>query len=275
MHVRISAVIILTVSTMANGAGQLSEDASTTPVRVALFADAGCTDGKSREAVYKVLSDQPGITVDKVTTETVRSPGFMVEYDVFLLPGGTGSGEANAVGVDAGKRIAASIESGKGLVAICAGGYYVAKGGSEAGRALDIINAENHDGEHWARGEAMIGVKVVGASDVNSSRIMWYENGPIFKPADNPKLQPYVPLVRYVTDMAAEGAPGGQMAGRDAIIAANYGSGRVVAFGPHPELSPRLNYWLVNAVKWAAGRRAGDSAIPDAHAVLGESEGPQ
>lgn len=222
------------------------------PIRVALFADPASTDAKSRDAVLQVLSREPGIVVDNVTTETVQQPGFLNDHDVFILPGGTASGEAKAIGAEAGRAIACKVRQGKGLVAICAGGYYLAEGWNEATEALDIIKAKNHDGKHWARGEQFIAVESLRATDATSSHTMWYENGPIFVPTNIEGLTSYTPLVRYVTDLAAKDAPTGQMAGRDAVIASNYGAGRVVAFGPHPELSPDLNHWLVNAVKWAA-----------------------
>lgn len=244
---RVFGAVTMSALVATSGAG---------PVRVALFADPGSTDAKSREAIYKLLKARSDMLVEKVSTATVRSASFGDSYDVFVLPGGTGGGEAKAIGEEAGKAIAAQVKQGKGLVAICAGGYYVAEGWNPDTQALDIINADNHDGEHWARGEQMIAVETVGgASDGETSRTMWYENGPIFKPAGMDGLPGYTPLVRYVTDLAAKGAPKGQMAGRDAVIAAPYGEGRVVAFGPHPELSPQVNHWLWNAIMWSAGRR--------------------
>lgn len=59
------------------------------------------------------------------------------------------------------------------------------------------------------------------------------------------------------------------MIGRDAIVAAGFGEGRVVVFGPHPELTPELNHWLVNAVIWAAGQG------PDEPSVAAVLEGRQ
>jgi len=116
----------------------------------------------------------------------------------------------------------------------------------------------------------MISVKVVGVDDAASSRSMWYENGPIFKPSFAGESPAYVPLVKYVSDMAAPGAPTGQMAGRDAVIASNYGKGRVVAFGPHPELSQGLQHWLVNAVLWVARHKTSPEGEISAPTVLGE-----
>lgn len=258
------------IETVAVGAGLTTQHDREEIIRVALFAEGDCTDGKSRDAIYRTLSGHDDIRIDKVSSATVRTPDFMKHYDVLILPGGTGSGQANAVGVEAGKRIAASVKEGKGIVAICAGGYYLAKGGNEAGQALDIINVRNHDGDHWARGEGYIAVEVLNAKDGQSSRTMWYENGPLFKPAEGAALPVYAPLVRYVTDMAAEGAPNGQMKGRDAVVAASYGKGRVVLFGPHPELSPGLHHWLINSVRWAAGNRDGGTSEVTVQSVLGE-----
>lgn len=238
-----------------------SAQETSAPLRVALFADPGSTDAKSRDAIFNLLKDRTDLTVDKVTTDAVRRADFFNGYDVFILPGGTGGGEAAAIGVDAGTTIAQQVKKGKGLIAVCAGGYYVAQGWNPATSALDIINADNHDVKHWARGESFIAVMVIGQDDAKSSRTMWFENGPIFVPATMPELIEYTPLVIYVSDLSAKDAPTGQMTGRDAVIAAPFGEGRVVAFGPHPELSPDVDHWLINSIKWAAHRHGKDNAL--------------
>lgn len=249
------------------GGGSSTAPAEDGLVRVALFADQGSTQKDSVDAIWKLLSEAEGISVEKVTTETVHSDSFFEAFDVFILPGGTASGQARAIGEEYGKRVAQEVRSGKGLVAICAGGYYVVEGWEPNTGALDLINAQNHDGKNWARGEQFIAVEVAGADDSESSRTIWYQNGPIFKPASIDGLPRYVSLVKYVTDLAAKDAPKGQMEGRDAVIAAPYGQGRVVAFGPHPELTPELNHWLINSVKWAAQNHGADAPI-NAETVL-------
>jgi glutamine amidotransferase-like uncharacterized protein len=254
---QVVALLMVLQATRAQGA----ETSAT--VRVALLADLGCTDGKSREAVYKVLSNAPGISIEKVSTSTIADSAFPSKFDVLILPGGTGGGQATAMGVDGGHRITDFVKNGKGVIAICAGGYYVGEGWGPATSSVEIINTKNHDGEHWARGEQFIAVKT---TDTETSQTMWYENGPIFKPAEIAGLGNYASLVKYVSDLAAKGAPTGQMEGRDAVIAAPFGKGRVVAFGPHPELSPNVNHWLINSVKWAAA--GDDGTSPTVGAVL-------
>lgn len=236
------------------------------PVRVALFADAKSTDERSREAAWRVLSAAPGLRVEKVTTPTVLGDGLDA-FDVLVFPGGTGNGLARALGVAGGKRVERYASEGHGVIGICAGGYLIVEGWNAETKAIQLLNAKSWDDDHWARGEQFIAVKVVGAKDGESSRTIWFENGPIFVPGALSGVPAYTPLVRYETDLAAKDAPKGMMTGRDAIVAAPFGKGRVVGFGPHSELTPDLNHWLVNAVRWAAGRTA-PGEPPTASAVL-------
>ncbi|MCC6546330.1 hypothetical protein IT570_04100 [Candidatus Sumerlaeota bacterium] len=229
--------ILMTMSAVAN------------PVRVALLSDAACTDERSREAAWKVISADPGIAARKVTAKEMIAS--LDAFDVLLFPGGTGSGEAKALGVEGGRAVTEAVKNGKGVIGVCAGGWLVAEGWNPETSAIDLVNAELYDSDHWARGEQMIAVSVNG-DDGDTSRTMWFENGPIFAPAKLDGLPNYTPLVKYVSDLAAKDAPKGMMTGRDAVIAAPLGKGRVVAFGPHPELSPNLNHWLTNAIKWVA-----------------------
>lgn len=226
-------------------------------LKVGLFSDSKSTDKKSREAAWNLLQTVPDMQVDRVTTETVLKDA--ARYDVLIFPGGTANGEAKAIGVEGGKALERYVSSGHGLIGICAGGYLIVEGWNPPTQAVEVLKAESWDDEHWARGEGMISVKLVGKSDQNSSATMWFENGPIFVPGKKDSVTSYTPLVRYVTDYAAKGAPKGMMTGRDAVIAGTFGKGRAIAFGPHPELSPDLKHWLPNAIRWAASGDDGSS----------------
>lgn len=234
------------------------------PLRVALISDAACTDPRSLNAAHKVLTGESSFQTTRVLTADLLA--HLDDYDVYIFPGGTGGGQAKALGVEGGARLTAAVRGGKGLVAICAGGYLVAEGWSPETKAVELVNAKLWDDDHWARGEGFINVSVVADGDADTSRTMWFENGPIFVPAGRSDIPGYTPLVKYVTDMAAKDAPKGMMTGRDAVVAGPLGKGRVVAFGPHPELSPGLNHWLLNAVRWTAKGEAAPS--PSVAAVL-------
>ncbi|MDK2972893.1 MAG: hypothetical protein PWP23_2648 [Candidatus Sumerlaeota bacterium] len=232
------------------------------PVRVGMLVDEGATDPKSREAAWNVVAATPDFVARRVTGEEVRA-GVLAELDVFILPGGTGSGEARALGIDGARAVKQFVGGGNGLIAICAGGYAIVEGWTPETKELELLNGQTWDDAHWARGMDFITVEM--ADGQAARHTMWFENGPLFVPWERPDLPAYTPLVRYVTDMAAEGAPTGMMTGRDAVVAAPYGDGRLVAFGPHPELSPGLEHWLRNAVRWAAH---GNAAEPITAAVV-------
>src|SRR5690606_15231024 len=96
---------------------------------------------------------------------------------------------------------------------------------------------------------------------------------PVFEPGKKGlDLPPYVPLAIFVSDVVAEPQGRESMVGHDAIIAAPYHKGRVVLFGPHPELTPGLEPLFQSALKWAAGE---GTAEPGWEAVLGGRISPK
>ena len=246
---------------------------SSAPIRVALFSDAASTDERSREGAWRVLTAEPTFRVERATTASLAS-GQLTQTDTLIIPGGTASGIGRSLGVEGCTSITEFVKAGGGLVGICAGGYLIVEGWSPTTKALEVVNAQSWDDDHWARGEGFISVALAGgeANDPTTSRTMWFENGPIFVPGKLAQLA-YTPLVKYVSDLAAADAPKGMMTGRDAVVATPFGSGRVVAFGPHPELSPGLNHWLVNAVAWTSGRRGEGDTTATLQSVLGEEAG--
>jgi hypothetical protein len=54
----------------------------------------------------------------------------------------------------------------------------------------------------------------------------------------------------FRTEIAEKGAPRGVMKGTTAIARARFGSGRVICFSPHPELTEGLGWMLRDAVRW-------------------------
>src|SRR5881394_4366467 len=86
------------------------------PVRVGLFAEAHCTDPKSREAAWRVLSSSAEVHAEKITTtETIRNGG-LDKYAVVVLPGGTANGEAKALGIDGGTSLTQFVRDGHGCI---------------------------------------------------------------------------------------------------------------------------------------------------------------
>jgi glutamine amidotransferase-like uncharacterized protein len=240
-------------------------DGVTTPpkIRVALLNDVNCTDERSREGIWYVIKTADDFAAVKVSTATLSSPDLAKNFDVVILPGGTGGGQGRALGVAGCRNVSQFVENGGALIAICAGGYLIGQGWNAETSSIVLLNLDTHDDKNWARGEQYIDVEKL-PSDAKlqpTKHIMWFQNGPLFKHEELGRAD-YTPLVRYVTDLAKPGAPKGQMIGRDAVIAGPYGTGRVVGFGPHPELSPSVRHWLANSIRWAAKRRGNATPPP-------------
>jgi hypothetical protein len=83
-----------------------------------------------------------------------------------------------------------------------------------------------------------------------------YANGPILSPAGQENLPEYVPLAFFRTEIAKYEPQKGTMIDTPAIIASEFGRGRVMAISPHPEASADLESLVQRAVTWAAGKPA-------------------
>ena len=234
-------------------------------LRVGLFADAVATDRRSREGVERVVKTAKDMKIERVTSQTITSKELN-DFDVLIFPGGSGNGEASALGAEGGAAVEEFVARGKGYIGICAGSYLMNEGWNEKTKCVELINAYCFDLDNWARGEGWIKVKFAEPfGDLLTSETIWYENGPIFAPAAL-DLPAYTSLAKFATDYTAKGAPTGMMIDHDAIVAAPYRKGRVVGFSPHPELSPAFNSMLLSAIRWAAA--GDDGTTPTVRSVL-------
>jgi glutamine amidotransferase-like uncharacterized protein len=243
-------LILLVITIMAFGITPVT--APLPEIRIALYSGNGtiekCTDG-----VHSSLSNFKDLTIDNITEEEISS-GKLKDYQVVIFPGGTASKERNSIGKDGCRAIERFISEGGGYIGICAGAYIPTLGWKDSMKDIELINAELHDLDNWARGTQEIECTAIckGGSEKIDFNIH-FENGPIFTPGKDHYMSDYVSLAKFKTDLHAEDAPEGQMAGNDAIIASRFGRGRVILFSPHPELTPGLENMLAQAVRWSAG----------------------
>lgn len=169
LHLFLSLFIPVLLMGCATGSSQTE---SRSPVRVALVSDASCTDAKSRDAAWNIIGNHPGFDAQQIEAAEADFDAF----DVVIFPGGSGSGQAKVLGTEGGGTLTEYVRSGRGVVAICAGGYLVAEGYSNDTSASELVNAKLHDLSNWHRGEGMIQVAVEGEE---APRTMWFQNGPI------------------------------------------------------------------------------------------------
>jgi glutamine amidotransferase-like uncharacterized protein len=232
-------------------------------IKVALYADQG-TSGRIDD-VLRALESDSRLQVTKVMVDDIRA-GALAGYDVLVHPGGSGGGQGRALGAEGRTEIRRFVRDGGGYVGICAGAYLAS---CHYPWSLNLLNAQVVDSAHWARGYGDVEISVgdLGRSvlGVAEERLtIYYHQGPLLAPADHPGLPAYVPLARFETEIAKNGAPEGVMIGTTAIAASRFGKGRVLCFSPHPERTTGLERITSRGVAWAAGEEGRDVEPPAA-----------
>jgi hypothetical protein len=90
------------------------------------------------------------------------------------------------------------------------------------------------------------GKRVIGDFPENVN--LQYRSGPIFSPAGGDDLPKYVSLALFRTETWEYEAQRGTMIDTPAIVASQFGKGRVLAFSAHPEMSDGLESLVKRAV---------------------------
>lgn len=206
-------------------------------IAVGLFSASG-VGGKGPGRLEALLGD--GFIVRRFGPADVRAGG-LDQFEVVVFPGGSGSGQARALGKDGRVRVRRFVNGGGGYVGICAGAYLAANNYSWS---LRILDANVIDRAHWARGRGTVGLRwtpaakpVLGNPKVDK---VLYANGPIYAAAGDAELPDFDVLATYRDEINTNGAPVGVMRGTPAIVFARFGAGRVVCSSPHPEQTKSL-----------------------------------
>jgi glutamine amidotransferase-like uncharacterized protein len=231
----------------------LPAQAVETPIRVAVFEDAGT--GKSIDPILTVLAKFPNIQVRRIKVADIRA-GALTQCDVLLHPGGSGSVQGKALGEAGREQVRAFVRRGGGYVGICAGAYLATR---DYPWSLHILNAKVVDKAHWARGWGEVELTLTPAGQqclgLKQERVtIYYHQGPLLAAGEDSTLPEYEVLARFAGDIAQNKAPQGVMPGTTAIARGRFGQGRVICFSPHPEKTPPLVGMVQQSIRWAAGR---------------------
>jgi glutamine amidotransferase-like uncharacterized protein len=233
------------------------ENTSARRLQVGLFKDEG--DDEAVASLTRVLAKDSSCTLRPIAASEIRS-GCLNSLDVIIFPGGRGKRQSEALGAKGRQAVRSYVQSGGGCVGVCAGAYLVA---GQFDWSLRLIEGQILTGEAdvpeighrsmWDRGAGSVQIEFTAAGKlalgspmgVNDVR---YSGGPIFCEAGVLQVPKYVVLARYRTEIADYDFQRGTMVGSPAIIAARFGDGRVIAMGPHPEMTPSLEYIVRQAV---------------------------
>lgn len=223
-------------------------------IHVALY-DGGGTGHKGPTELEKDLGELADVVVRRVGSPEIRS-GALKQFDVLIIPGGSGSKQARALGTDGCRAIVKFVENGGGYAGFCAGAYLAANNYTWS---LKIIDAQVIDRKHWKRGKGRVKIELTaeGRRLLRNERGLLdirYANGPLLAPAQDPNIPDFKSLALYRTEINKNDAPEGVMKDTPAIVAGHFGQGRVLCSSPHPEYTDGLESFVRRAVRWAAGR---------------------
>jgi len=228
-----------------------TSESSKQRMKVAVFVDEGVSSTKQ---LFKALEGDASLDASKVSAADIRD-GKLSEYAVLIHPGGSARGQGKALGEEGRRKVREFVESGHGMVGICAGAYLAC---SDHDERLKILDAKVIDREHWNRGFGNVDISMTSlgqevlAHEKERAEI-YYHQGPLLAPAANPHVPDFRTLAKFETEIAKNGAPAGVMAGTTAIALGEFGKGRVICFSPHPEKTPDLESILLHGIHWASG----------------------
>ncbi len=239
--------------------------------RVAVY-DAGGTGGQGVKNIERIFASKAAFLLHHIGPADVRA-GVLDQFDVVVFPGGSGSKEAAALAKQGRHMVKKFVESGGGYVGICAGAFLAT---AKYDWSLGLVNAKTFTGKQhvpgvgeksmWFRGSGNVqmeltdkGKEILG--DVPGLVELRYANGPILSPASQENLPEYIPLAFFRTEIAKYEPQEGTMIDTPAIIASEFGKGRVIAISPHPEASADLKSMVQRAVAWVAGKPANVSGV--------------
>lgn len=223
-------------------------------VRVAI-CDDNADPAKGPKNLLRILTPGAGFAATRVTSQQIRE-GVLDGFDVVIMPGGSGSKQAERLEQAGRERICDFVRSGGGYVGICAGSYLAS---SHYEWSLGLINARVWDRAHWDRGGGEVRLRMTdpGAQllGLGGSVPCHYNQGPLLVPDDEADLPGYQVLATFETEVATKGAQPGSMTGTHAIIRSTFGEGRVICYSPHPEVTDGPNGLIASGVAWAGGGR--------------------
>jgi len=206
---------------------------SATPVHVVLYNGRGVSQAGFEPALAAFEAD-PRFDAQVLSASELREQPLPIP-GVVVFMGGSGTRQGQALGEQGRERVREFVRRGGGYVGVC-GGAYLALQGEDRFFKLRLVAARNATGDAYLRGIAGLPIRF----DEYSTVPLHYANGPVFAPVPDVTLPPFTPLATFASDLFLEryGTKPGDMPGTPAIIAAVYGSGRVLLFSPNPAMGP-------------------------------------
>ena len=227
--------------------------AEATPIRIAFYNGGGSFVGSqeherdfyaSINTAAASLSKTQGthFILTNITEKNCTAALLTTEFfDLVIFPGGSGTGQADALGPSGMAAVRSFVRKGGGYVGTCGGAFL-------AMAHLDLYGGPVPTVEPWARGHGPVSVQFTpnGVSSLQLPGIygdgknvtIEYWQGPIVATADLPPFVNVLSFFRTEIHNEHTNQTTGTMVNTPAMTSALYGKGRVVLNSPHPEIPP-------------------------------------
>ena len=218
---------------------------------VAIYDGAGAGGDSQGRLFEKQL---PGCRVERLGPEDLRA-GCLAAFDAVVFPGGSGSGQAKAIGPGGRSNVQSFIADGGGYIGICAGAYLAL---DNYEWSLRLLPLDSFDRSHWRRGNATLGIELEAAGvslfpEAEERMDIEFRQGPLMRPSENLEdREPAEVLAWFKSGVGRNGADPNTMIDTPAIVRGRFGKGRVLLFSPHPEKTEGLEEWLRTAIEWSS-----------------------
>lgn len=246
------------------------------PVSIGVYQGAGTSEPGSNSAYFSTLALSAemafglgGFIISNLTEHDVStlvpwgSPGS--SHDIVAFPGGSGRGQATAIGEDGLSAIRAFVKAGGAYLGTCGGAFLGIQHIKFYGDGPDGLGPPTEEPWDRGHGEVEVGFTAAGVTDFQLAPAKYsgrnvtltYWQGPIVKNASLP-----IEVVRfawYRTEIHSlhTNETKGEMVNTPAItgLTSYAGGGKVVLTSPHPELSPTDPAIYKGELLWSAPNR--------------------
>ncbi len=269
MHVSQKAIAMRKTAALLSLLAGCFAATPTEPVRVGFYQGNGTSHPGANDQFFSTLSMAAssafgrgrGFHLANLTEPAVAGLSRDA-FDVVVFPGGSGNGQAAAIGEAGLEALRAFVASGGGYIGTCGGAFLGLQhahfyGVGPTGRGPPTQ-------EPFDRGHGPVSVEF-SASGLAALRLdpasfggnvtILYWQGPIVKPADLPANVTRWATFRTEIHSQHTNETRGEMIGTPAFTSIDgyggaAGGGRVVLNSPHPELTPNLPQIYAGELKW-------------------------
>lgn len=219
------------------------------PLSIAIYEGAG--SGQSGvDNVADRAKQIPGTKITRIPADQMGTVDLS-QFDIIAFSGGSGSGQAKAIGEAGRANVKKFVANGGGYLGICAGAYLATAGYDWS---LGILNAKTVSPK-WQRGRTFVDLEVTPEGEpiigkVDSVFKCRYNNGPIITAMGRKDLPEFTTTAYFRSEISENDSPVGVMINSPAAAYAPFGKGRVFIISPHTENTPGLENFVPRALLW-------------------------